>query len=205
MNILKNHKLILGSTSPRREQLLKGLDLNFRVEKFKECKEEYPDNIDVYMVPEYLSLKKSECYTNVLKSDEILITADTIVILNNLIIGKPLNQIEAKSFLKLLSGHKHTVVSGVTIRSDNKLESFTDITNVWFKQLSEEEIEYYVSSYDCLDKAGAYGAQDWIGFVAIEKIEGSFFNVMGLPVHKLFQRLKSFSEISPESIKSLSI
>lgn len=192
--LLQNKKVILASASPRREQLISGLDIDFVVELNGDVDEIWDQSIDPVKVPEYLSLLKSKGFGRELRSDEILITADTMVLCNGEILGKPADRDDAVKILMKLSGNIHTVITGVTLRSNEKVENFCATTQVWFRELKMQEIEYYIDNYKPYDKAGAYGAQDWIGFVAIEKIEGSYFNVMGLPVQKLYTELSRFAQ-----------
>ena len=183
------YKLILASSSPRRQYLMKEAGFNFTVEK-PDVEESFPSTMPVEQVAKYLASKKAE-YFRPKMTDEIIVTADTVVIISNKILNKPIDRIEAIDMLTLLSGKTHIVMTGVCILSKEKEESFDDTTEVTFKQLSKTEIEFYVGHYKPYDKAGAYGAQDWIGMVAIEKISGSYFNVMGLPIHKVYHHLTS--------------
>lgn len=185
-------KLLLASKSPRRRELLSLLQLPFDQVDLKEVKEDYPADLKPEMVPEYLSKLKASAYSMDLKSDEILVTADTVVIIDNEIIGKPHDLEDAKAMLKKLSGRKHTVVTGVTLTSMHKTSTFSTSTDVTFASLKEDEIDYYVSRFRPLDKAGAYGIQEWIGAIGVESIQGSYFNVMGLPVQRLYTELKNF-------------
>ena len=189
-NIKQNNKLILASASPRRQQLLAGLDLNFEI-LIPEVEEIYPESLKAADVPVFLSELKSEAFKNQfgIEKNTIVITADTVVILNDKIIGKPKDEQDAIQILQRLSGNKHTVITGVCLRDEKKTVSFSARSEVYFKNLSTEEIEYYVQNYQPLDKAGAYGIQEWIGYIGIEKIEGSFYNVMGLPTRKLWEEL----------------
>ena len=187
--IFSNYKIILASGSPRRKELLLNLDIPFTV-KVKPTDESFPTHLKAEEIPVYLSKLKSEAFRNEIKDNEIIITADTIVWLNNEVLNKPLNYAEAKKMLEKLSGKWHTVYTGVTLSKKNISYSFFDETKVKFKELEEKEIDYYIQKYQPLDKAGAYGAQDWIGLMAIEKLEGSYFNVMGLPVEKVYNELK---------------
>jgi len=182
--------LILASSSPRRQYLMREAGFVFEVEK-PDVDESFPDTLPVDQVARYLALKKAEYFRKVLQN-EIIVTADTVVILNNTILNKPSDKQEAVKMLTMLSGNTHLVMTGVCILSSDKEESFDDTTEVTFKSLSQQEIEFYVDHYKPFDKAGAYGAQDWIGMVAIEKIVGSYFNVMGLPIHKVYQHLSYF-------------
>lgn len=183
-------KLILASNSPRRKELLNKLDLKFEV-RLKEVDEAYPDHLQREEVAEYLANYKAQAYLPELQ-DEILITADTIVCLDDKILNKPADAEDAKIMLQQLSGKVHDVITGVCLLSRQKKDLFHDITRVYFKSLTPEEINFYVNIYKPFDKAGAYGAQEWMGMIGVEKIEGSYFNVMGLPVHKLYDRLNKF-------------
>lgn len=185
-----NRKLILASNSPRRKELLGKLGLKFEV-KLKEVNEDYPAHLQREAVAEYLANHKAEAYLTDLQ-DEILITADTIVCLDSLILNKPQHEAEACQMLQQLSGQVHDVITGVCLLSREKKDLFHDVTRVHFRELSKEEINFYVQTYQPFDKAGAYGAQEWMGMVAIDRIEGSYFNVMGLPVHQLYNRLVQF-------------
>lgn len=188
---LSDKKIILASKSPRRQELLKGLDIEFET-RLKEVDEIYPDDMEPKKVPEYLSQLKAKAFENSLIKDEILITSDTIVILGSEILEKPKSEHEAKQMIQKMSGKTHEVVTGVAISSMEKQIIFSDTTTVTFGELTNEEINYYVSKYQPFDKAGAYGVQEWIGYIAIERLEGSYYNVMGLPVHKLYNALKEF-------------
>ena len=182
-----NKKLILGSNSPRRKEILKLAGFEFDV-VVKEVAENFPEYIAPEEVPVYLAELKSNAFQN-MAADICVITADTVVILNGSILGKPKDENEAANMLQKMSGKEHKVVSGVSIKLDKNRISFSDITTVKFRQLSNNEIDYYISNYKPMDKAGAYGIQEWIGLVGIEKIEGSFYNVMGLPIHKVYNEL----------------
>lgn len=182
--------VILASSSPRRQYLMKEAGFEFTVEK-PDVDESFPDGMPVHQVAKYLATKKAEYFRPRMR-EEIVITADTVVVLFDKIFNKPGNREEAIQMLSMLSGNTHLVITGVCIISKEKEESFDDTTEVTFKALTKEEIEYYVDNYKPFDKAGAYGAQDWIGLVAIEKISGSYFNVMGLPVHKVYAHLQQW-------------
>lgn len=188
---LSEYKIILASKSPRRQELLKGLDLEFEI-RLKEVEEVYPADLVPEKVPEYLSKLKADTFLDDLLDNELLITSDTIVILNNEILEKPKSENEAKSMIQKMSGKKHSVVTGVALITTTKQVIFSDTTEVTFDHLDNAEIEYYVTKYQPFDKAGAYGVQEWIGYVAIKKLVGSYYNVMGLPVHKLYKELKNF-------------
>jgi septum formation protein len=182
--------LILASSSPRRQYLMREAGYTFTVEK-PDVDESFPKELPVEQVAKYLASKKAEYFRTELH-EEVVITADTVVILNNEVLNKPADRDEAIIMLSQLSGKTHQVITGVCILSKEKEESFEDITEVTFKKLSRMEIEFYVDTYKPYDKAGAYGAQDWIGMVAIEKIVGSYFNVMGLPMHKVYDHMKTW-------------
>ncbi|WP_298948191.1 Maf-like protein [uncultured Polaribacter sp.] len=184
---LKNYNIILASKSPRRQQFFKDLNIDFTI-KLKEVEELYPQQLKGIEITDYLANLKAKAYKN-LKDNDLLITSDTIVWLENKALGKPKNYHEAFVMLKNLSGKKHEVITSISIKNKNFQKIINDITTVFFKKLSDKEINYYINNYKPFDKAGAYGIQEWIGFIAIDKIEGSYFNVVGLPVHKLYKEL----------------
>ncbi len=189
---LKKYHIILASKSPRRQELLRGMGVDFEI-LTKETPENYPADLLLEEVPKYLSLQKSLAFNDdELPADYLLITSDTVVICEGEILGKPKNREDATRMLQLLSGKTHHVVTGVTVRSAKKTESFAVRSNVTFAQLDDEEIDYYIEHCKPFDKAGAYGIQEWIGYVGISGLEGSFYNVMGLPTRKLYQCLKDF-------------
>ena len=189
---LNKYHIILASKSPRRQELLRGMGVNFEI-LTKETAENYPANLPLDEVPIYLSMQKSLAFTNdELPADYLLITSDTVVICEGEILGKPKDREDAERMLRLLSGKTHHVVTGVTVRSAEKAESFAVRSNVTFAQLDDEEIDYYIEHCKPYDKAGAYGIQEWIGYVGISGLEGSFYNVMGLPTRRLYQCLKGF-------------
>ena len=191
---LQKFNLILATKSPRRQLLMKGMDLNFEI-KVKRIKEEYPEDLPYIEVPEYLAkLKASVCKTDKLKKHDIYITADTIVVLKGQVIGKPKNKTQAKKTLEALSGQMHKVITGVCLTSSKKQTCFSSESNVYFKKIHKEDIDYYVNEYMPFDKAGSYGIQEWIGYIGIERIEGSFYNVMGLPTQMLYEELLNFIE-----------
>ena len=191
---LENYNLILASASPRRRQLLADCGIQFTLAEKFECNETFPATMPCCEVAQHISALKSNAYPNPLSEKEILLTADTVVIAENKILGKPANRAEAVEMLTLLSGRKHTVITGVTIRTATHTHSFSVESSVYFRALTSEEMDYYIDTYKPFDKAGAYGIQEWIGYVAIEGIEGSFFNVMGLPVQRLYVELDLFIE-----------
>lgn len=188
---LKPYRLILASQSPRRRELLAGSGLEFQLAEPFECDESYPA-MPLTDVAEYLSRKKSDAYPVELAEADVLLTADTVVIACGEILGKPHSRDEAIAMLQKLSGATHEVATGVTLRTSTKSHSFTSVSKVRFRPLSSEEIEYYVDNYHPMDKAGSYGIQEWIGYVGIEHIDGSFYNVMGLPIQRLYCELERF-------------
>lgn len=188
---LKPYRLVLASQSPRRRELLAGSGLEFQLAERFECDESYPA-MPLTDVAEYLSRKKSDAYPTELAEADVLLTADTVVIACGEILGKPHSRDEAIAMLQTLSGATHEVATGVTLRTSTKSHSFTSVSKVRFRSLSREEIEYYVDNYHPMDKAGSYGIQEWIGYVGIEHIDGSFYNVMGLPIQRLYCELESF-------------
>ncbi|MCR5645799.1 MAG: Maf family nucleotide pyrophosphatase [Bacteroidales bacterium] len=189
---LNKYHIILASKSPRRQELLRGMGVDFEI-LTKETPENYPTDLPLDEVPKYLSMQKSLAFKDdELPVDYLLITSDTVVICEGEILGKPKDREDATRMLQLLSGKTHHVVTGVTVRSAAKTESFAVRSNVTFAQLDDEEIDYYIEHCKPYDKAGAYGIQEWIGYVGISGLEGSFYNVMGLPTRKLYQCLKGF-------------
>lgn len=192
MNLNGKH-IILGSGSPRRRELLKGLDIDFEVDTQNSFKESFTDDIPFEEVPRLMSEGKSAGFHRPLEEGEILITADTMVILpGKEILGKPRDRKDACRMLRDLSGRSHLVITAVTIRDIRKKETFTATTEVWFKDLTDDEIAYYVDTYKPYDKAGAYAIQEWIGHIGIRRIEGSYFNVVGFPVQRVYEALKAF-------------
>ena len=187
---LKNHRLILASASPRRRELLASCDIDFTLAEKFECEECYPADLEADRVAEYLSQLKSEAYPQRLTEGDILLTADTVVIAGGEILGKPKDRADAERMLQTLSGATHKVVTGVMLRTTTQRISFSAESLVTFRVLENEEIAYYIEKYRPMDKAGAYGIQEWIGYVGIERIEGSFYNVMGLPVQRLYVELQ---------------
>lgn len=189
---LKGKKVILASGSPRRRQLLDGLEIDFTVRLIDGIDETYPDGMAMAEIPKYISRRKAEAYVPTMASDEIIITADTIVWADGEVLGKPHTPDEAVSMLRRLSGRTHQVVTGVTVLSADRRETFACVTDVTFDTLSEAEMQHYVADYKPLDKAGAYGIQEYIGYIGVTGISGSYFNVMGLPVQKLYRVLLTF-------------
>lgn len=192
MDCFKGYAFTLASASPRRRELLAGLDIEFTVEPGKDEKEAYSDDLPCSEVPEFLARHKSETFHRKLADNEILITADTLVCLGDEIMGKPKGREDAVRMISELSGNTHQVYTGVALRSNRGIRSFTDVTDVTFKEMTPEEIAYYVDNYRPYDKAGAYGVQEWIGYTCITGLCGSYFNVMGLPVQKLYEELLKF-------------
>lgn len=191
---LKNYKIILASASPRRKKLMEDMGIDFEVHT-KKIKEVFPSSYSPIEVAKYLcELKSDAFYDDELLPNKLIITSDTLVAIDDEILGKPMSRKIAEETLIKLSGRKHTVVTGVCLRTANKKSSFTVSTDVFFMKLSPEEIDYYITNFMPFDKAGAYGIQEWLGHIAIEKIEGSYFNVMGLPTHKLYEELLKFAD-----------
>jgi septum formation protein len=188
---MANYELILASQSPRRQQLLAQMGYEFEV-RLQETDETVPLDMPIQEVPLFLARKKADTFMKALKNDELLITADTIVIIGNEILNKPQDEKEAFEMLSKLSGKRHEVVTGFCLTSLEKQVTDSDTTLVFFRHLTAKEINFYIKNYAPFDKAGSYGAQDWIGMVGVQHIEGSYFNVMGLPTHKLYQALLNF-------------
>ena len=184
------YQIVLASNSPRRQELLKGLDIPFTVRVKEDISEDYPHDLPVDQIPLFIAKKKAAAYD--IGDNELLITADTVVVLDREVMGKPHNASDAKRMLRALSGYTHQVVTGVCLTTRQRQRAFTTVTDVTFKELSDEEIDYYVTHYHPFDKAGAYGVQEWIGYIGVTKLQGSYFNVMGLPVQRIYQELKRF-------------
>ena len=182
------YRLILGSKSPRRQELLGSLDFPFRVE-VRSVDETFPPNLPVEKLAEFIAEKKAEAFTD-LNRDELVITSDTVVVCNGIALAKPANAEEAKGMLRMLSGKTHQVITGVCLKTPEDQRSFSETTHVQFDELSEEEIDYYIEKYRPFDKAGSYGIQEWIGMIGIKGIEGDYYNVMGLPLNRLYRELK---------------
>lgn len=190
--INSKYNIILASQSPRRRQLLNDLGIDFQVILKSGIDESFPETMNSADVAQFLSKKKFEAYQNEIKKTDLVITADTVVVLNDSIIGKPVDENHAKEMLRSLSGNTHTVITGVTIGTLDKQLSFDSATQVCFAALTDQEIDYYIDHYRPFDKAGSYGIQEWIGYIGIESIQGSFYNVMGLPVQQLYRHLLTF-------------
>lgn len=185
-------QLILASNSPRRKELLSGIDVEFSTRVLPRLDETYPDSLPHEEIAEFLAKKKAAAYFSDLAENELLITADTVVLLQGEVLGKPSDLEEAKRMLRSLSGHTHRVITGVCLTSIHKQVSFSDTAHVTFGELQDHEIDYYVSTYQPLDKAGAYGVQEWIGYMGVQHIQGSYYNVMGLPIYEVYRELKRF-------------
>lgn len=188
-----NYHIILASNSPRRRELLSGLGLDYEVRTLPGIDESYPETLQDEEIPVYISSQKASAYLGELKENELLITADTIVWLDGRVLGKPSDEEDARQMLRALSGKTHQVITGVTLATTTFQKSFASVSQVTFATLSDEEIKYYISHYHPMDKAGSYGVQEWIGFIGVERIEGSYFNVMGLPVQRLYRELISLN------------
>ena len=189
---ITDYKVLLASNSPRREELLIGIDIDFEIKVLPDIDETYPSNLALEEVAEFVAQKKATSYYSILKENELLITADTVVVLEGKIYGKPKDEEEAKEMLLALSGKTHRVISGVCLTSTIKQTCFSVTSDVEFSDLTNEEIEYYVERYSPLDKAGSYGVQEWIGYIGVKHISGSYYNIMGLPIQRLYRELKSF-------------
>lgn len=183
----KKLKIILASASPRRKELLAGLDLDFEVKVTKGISESYPETLRAEEVPQYISREKAAAYQ--VADNELLLTADTVVIVDNTILGKPHDADDARRMLRLISGRTHQVVTGVTLTTAKAQKTFGVTTDVTFRRLTDDEIDYYITHYRPFDKAGAYGIQEWIGYVGVTSIHGSYYNVMGLPVQRIYQEI----------------
>lgn len=182
--------IILASNSPRRRELLAGLDLEFEVKVLPDIDESYPKDLPAAEVAGYISREKADSYRALIGEDDLVITADTVVIVGDEVLGKPKDADEARRMLHLISGRTHQVITGVCLLTTDKEHSFSVTTDVTFKQLSDDEITYYIEHYKPFDKAGAYGIQEWIGYIGVTSINGSYFNVMGLPVQRLWEEIK---------------
>lgn len=192
--MLSGKKLLLASGSPRRRELLSALDIDTRVVSLANVDESYPVGLSPDKVAEYVACKKRDAYDcDSLGKDEILVTADTVVVQDGKVLGKPHDADNAREMLKLLSGKTHEVITGVTLSTKDKTISFSSVTKVQFDPLTESEIEFYIDHYKPFDKAGAYGIQEWIGYIGIKGIEGCYYNVMGLPLHDLYRHLRDFA------------
>lgn len=189
---LSKYNILLASNSPRRRELLGGLGLSYEVVSLAEIDESYPDTLYGSEIPSYIAQKKADAYRSMMKPNTLLITADTIVWLDGKVYGKPVDEDNARQMLRELSGRSHTVITGVAITTCDVQKVFAVESKVTFTTLTEEEIDYYVTKYRPLDKAGAYGIQEWIGYIGVTGLDGSYFNVMGLPIQRLYNELKNF-------------
>ena len=192
MDNLSKYNILLASNSPRRRELLGGLGLSYEVVSLPEIDESYPDTLYGSEIPSYIAQKKADAYRSMMKPNTLLITADTIVWLDGKVYGKPVDEDNARQMLRELSGRSHTVITGVAITTCDVQKVFAVESKVTFATLTEEEIDYYVTKYHPLDKAGAYGIQEWIGYIGVTGLDGSYFNVMGLPIQRLYNELKNF-------------
>lgn len=187
---LKKYKIILASNSPRRRELLSGLGVDYEVKIVPGIDEIYPESLNGEEIPVYIAQEKANAYRASLQPDELVITADTIVYVDGMVLGKPVDEADACRMLRMLSGRTHQVITGVCLTTVDFQKSFASVTEVTFDTLSDEEIGYYVEKYRPMDKAGSYGVQEWIGFVGVTGLKGSYYNVMGLPVQRLYKELK---------------
>ena len=190
--VARDYHIILASNSPRRKELLAGIDVNFGVRVIHDIDESYPASLPTKDIAEYISRKKATVYRQQMASDELIITADTIVVLDSEVMGKPHDEADASRMLHELSGRTHQVITGVTLTTTDRQQSFSVETDVTFKSLTDEEINYYIQHYKPFDKAGAYGIQEWIGHIGVTALKGSYFNVMGLPVQRIYEALRQF-------------
>lgn len=184
-------KIILASASPRRKELLAGLDIDFELRLLPGIDESYPANLPTGKIAEYIACEKAAAYNGEIGDDEVLLTADTIVVVDDKVLGKPVDADDARRMLSMISGKTHQVITGVCLSTREKTHSFSVETDVTFKILENDEIDYYIENYKPFDKAGAYGIQEWIGYIGVESIKGSYFNVMGLPVQRIYKELKN--------------
>ncbi len=186
---LKKYHIILASNSPRRRELLAGLGIHFEVKVLPDVEEAYPEDLPVLQIAEYIAKEKAAAYQSLMGPDELVITADTVVVVGSEVMGKPADADDARRMLEKLSGRTHQVTTGVCLTTQRVQKSFSVTTDVTFKPLSREEIDYYIENYSPFDKAGAYGIQEWIGYVGVTGLQGSYFNVMGLPVQRIYAEI----------------
>ena len=189
---LKNYRIILASNSPRRRELLSGLGITFEVHVLPDIEENYPVDLPVADIAEYIACEKASAYAQIMTADQLVITADTVVIVGNEVLGKPVDAADARRMLQLLSHRTHQVVTGVCLSTLCRQRHFSVTTDVTFKELTDDEIDYYITTCQPFDKAGAYGVQEWIGYIGVTSLHGSYFNVMGLPVQRIYNELKTF-------------
>lgn len=187
---LNKYKIILASNSSRRKELLSGLGVDYEVKTLPDVDESYPDGLSGEEIAKHIARGKAEAYRLLIQADELVITADTIVWLDGTVMGKPKDEEEAKDMLMRLSGKTHQVITGVCLTTASMQKTFATVTDVTFAILTDEEVDYYVTRFQPMDKAGSYGVQEWIGFVGVENLSGSYFNVMGLPIQRLYTELK---------------
>ena len=190
--VMRDYHIILASNSPRRRELLSGLDLEYEVKVLPDIEECYPEGLSIEEIPRYIAAEKAAAYKDIMADNDLIITADTVVVLGDEVLGKPTDLNDAKRILRKLSGKTHQVVTGVYLMTKEKERGFSVVTGVTFKELSDEEIDYYVEKYHPLDKAGAYGIQEWIGYIGVTGLNGSYYNVMGLPVQRIYNELLLF-------------
>ena len=192
LRMVKDYHIILASNSPRRRELLSGLDLDYEVKVLPDIEEAYPEDLPTEEIPLYIAAEKAAAYQTLMTAKDLIITADTVVVLGDEVLGKPVDADDARRMLRELSGKTHQVMTGVCLMTLEKKRCFTVTTDVTFKVLTDKEINYYVDTYQPLDKAGAYGIQEWIGYIGVTGLKGSYFNVMGLPVQRIYQELQAF-------------
>lgn len=193
---MKSYQLILASQSPRRKELLEGLGIPFCVRVIEGIDESFPEDLPIEDIPVYISKQKASVYAKCIAEDEVVLTADTVVVCQGQVLGKPKDEDDARRMLNLLSGRTHEVITGVTLKTREEEKSFSIVTEVQFKSLTPQEIDFYIRRFKPFDKAGAYGIQEWIGYIGVISIHGSYFNVMGLPVQRIYEELKTFFPIS---------
>ena len=193
---MKSYQLILASQSPRRKELLEGLGIPFCVRVIEGIDESFPEDMAIEDIPVYISKQKASVYAKCIAEDEVVLTADTVVVCQGQVLGKPKDEDDARRMLNLLSGRTHEVITGVTVKTREEEKSFSVVTEVQFKSLTPQEIDFYIRRFKPFDKAGAYGIQEWIGYIGVISIHGSYFNVMGLPVQRIYEELKTFFPIS---------
>ncbi len=189
---ITNYKILLASNSPRRKELLRGINVDFKIKVLPDIDESYPKDLLIDEVAEFVAIKKASSYIYHLKEDELMITADTVVLLDGKIYGKPTNKENAKEMLQELSDKTHRVITGVCLSSTSKRTSFSVVSEVEFSSLTNQEIDYYIEQYSPFDKAGSYGVQEWIGYIGVKRINGSYYNIMGLPIQRLYRELIKF-------------
>ena len=193
---MKSYQLILASQSPRRKELLEGLGIPFCVRVIEGIDESFPEDLPIEDISVYISKQKASVYAKCIAEDEVVLTADTVVECQGQVLGKPKDEDDARRMLNLLSGRTHEVITGVTVKTREEEKSFSVVTEVQFKSLTPQEIDFYIRRFKPFDKAGAYGIQEWIGYIGVISIHGSYFNVMGLPVQRIYEELKTFFPIS---------